>query len=93
MVKCDFSIPFQGSADQMVKKAEKAIDEAGGTFAGDASSGSFSVGSPLGEIVGTYKVTGQAAGFAITKKPFIVSCSKIESKLREYVQGAAEAEM
>lgn len=83
---CTFSINFTGDALTFITKAENAIDAAGGSFTGDASSGSFSVRSPLGQVKGTYKIDQPStANISITQKPFLVSCGAIQDQLQEYV--------
>ncbi|MFC1509429.1 hypothetical protein ACFL60_07080 [Candidatus Omnitrophota bacterium] len=89
MAKCNFSIDFKGSAEELVNKAKKAIDDAGGSFSGDATKGSFSVPTPVGTIKGNYTISGQTAHFETTDKPWLVSCDTIEKKLREYLGQAA----
>ncbi|MES0491377.1 MAG: hypothetical protein ABUK01_15390 [Leptospirales bacterium] len=85
MALCNFSVDFKGSAEELVAKAKQAIEDAGGTFKGDTSSGSFTAPTPFGKIEGTYTISGQTINIAITKKPLIASCSLIEKKLKEYL--------
>jgi hypothetical protein len=83
---CTFSINFSGDATIFVTKAETAIDDAGGSFTGNASAGNFSVSSPLGKIKGTYVISSPStADITISQKPFLVSCNAIQSQLQEYV--------
>ena len=81
MPACTFDQPFKGSAEELVANAKKGILANGGTFNGDATHGSFSVKG----VVGTYTVHGQTAHFVITSKPFLVSCSFIQSTLNRLV--------
>ncbi|WP_207425035.1 hypothetical protein [Pedobacter sp. SYSU D00535] len=85
MAKCNFTIPFQGSAESLVAKAQTAIAQAGGTFNGSSSAGSFAISTPLGKVSGAYMVEGQGFNISIEDKPFLVGCGKIESTLREYL--------
>ena len=93
MAKCNFSIDFKGSAEDLVAKMKKAIEDAGGTFSGDTQSGSFSVKTPVGKIAGTYTISGQTIHITITEKPWIVSCSKIEEAIKKYMGQAEEQEL
>ena len=88
MPKCDIIITFSGSAPDLAAKAKHAIEDAGGEFAGDATNGTFSTPTPLGNVVGTYTVTGQQFRALITSKPFLVTCKQIENKLNEFVPHA-----
>jgi hypothetical protein len=78
---CQFHIPFSGDAESLLRRAKQEIVTAGGEFAGTAASGDFSVKSPLGSIRGSYQVEGQQILLVITKKPFLLSCSKIGKEL------------
>jgi len=78
---CNFSVNYTGSIDPLIKKAQEAITSNGGTFDGNGQAGSFSVKG----IEGTYAVELDFINFRISKKPFILPCKMIESKLREYL--------
>ncbi|HVD98709.1 MAG TPA: hypothetical protein VNB90_10945 [Cytophagaceae bacterium] len=85
MSDCSFQIPFTSSASELVAKAKKAIEKAGGEVQGEANTGNFSIPSPLGKISGNYTITGQSASFVITQKPMFVSCGLIESTIQKYL--------
>jgi len=82
---CNFSISFNGSAEELVNKATKAVAGAGGNLTGDTSRGDFSLSTPVGKIQGSYTVTGNDFNIAIAEKPFFVSCGQIEAQLRKYL--------
>ena len=82
MAECNFSIEFQGTAEEIVNKVRAQIQRQGGTFNGDASSGSFSVKVIGSTIAGSYTITGSQINITITDKPFFLSCGQIESFLR-----------
>jgi hypothetical protein len=88
MAKCNFSIAFAGSAESLTQRAQDAINGAQGRFNGDASSGAFTIPTPLGEISGTYFVESQSFRISIEDKPFFVSCNKIENTLKDYLAGS-----
>ncbi len=85
MAKCNFSINFNGNADDMTKLAEQAISGAGGSFTGDNLAGMFVISSPLGKVEGNYSVENQSFNISITDKPFLLSCNRIEEELRKYI--------
>ncbi len=86
MSKCTIHIDFNTTADQLVSQAQAAIINAGGQFSGDTGSGDFGISTPLGSVKGTYTIVGQQIIILITDKPFLVSCNKIETELRRYLQ-------
>ena len=81
---CKFSIPFDGSADEILMGAGQQIANAGGVFnRASVAHGDFSIATPLGKVEGTYKVRQQSFDIEITDKPFFVSCDRIEKELRD----------
>ncbi len=85
MSSCSFTINFTGDVTEMVNKTRDGITKAGGKFEGDNSAGSVSMSSPVGEIAGSYTITGQSLNIEITKKPIFVPCDLIESELKKRV--------
>ncbi len=81
MSKCNFDIPFTGNAESIFTKARSAIDKQGGKFTGDEFSGDFSV-NVLGNIVGSYTISGQVMHVSILSSPMFIPCSQIESFLK-----------
>ena len=85
---CNFDIPFNGSSDELIAKASKAIRDAGGTFTIiSVTQGNFSLPTPVGRIDGSYTIAGQVLSITITHKPGLVSCGRIEKELRERIGG------
>ncbi len=82
---CEFSIPFSGSADDIMAKAKKTVQSQGGNFNGDTNSGNFDVSVFGNKIVGSYSVTGQTMNISITDKPFLIPCSTIEGFLKNQI--------
>jgi hypothetical protein len=78
---CNFSIEFKSKPDELIQKAKDAIEGQGGIFTNDGNIGIFSFTDPA-KIKGCYKVVGSFVTITIITKPFYVSCSTIESKLR-----------
>lgn len=86
MAKCNISINFNGSADQITKMAQQAISGEGGSFSGDDAAGKFVIPSPLGKVEGSYLVDNQSFNINISDKPFLLSCNRIEEELRKYIR-------
>jgi len=85
MADCNFSIGFPGAAADMIAKVQGQIQQQGGSFNGDPSSGSFSVKVLGSTIAGSYTVSGSQLNIAIDSKPFFVSCGQIESFLKDRI--------
>jgi hypothetical protein len=83
---CQFSIPVSGSVDTMLAKARSAVEQNGGTFNGDTTSGSFEV-SVMGTIRGSYTATSSQIDITITDKPMLVGCGMIENFLKSKMEG------
>jgi hypothetical protein len=82
---CTFSIPFTGDAESILAKAKAAIESQNGDFTGDANSGNFEVSVFANSIKGYYNVSGNNLNLTITDKPFLISCSTIESLLKSRI--------
>jgi hypothetical protein len=84
MSKCNFSIPFSGSAEDVFSKAKAAVEKQGGNFSGDAGSGHFSI-HVFGAITGSYTVSGNQLNIVIEDKPMMIPCSAIENVLKNQI--------
>lgn len=84
MSKCNFTIPFSGSAEETVARAQSGIEENGGSFNGNTSAGTFSV-KVLGTINGSYTISGQEISIDIEAKPLFISCSQIEQFMKKSI--------
>jgi hypothetical protein len=80
-MSCKFKIPFSGSGEQILNRAQKAVEGQGGNFSGNESSGQFEV-SVMGTIKGSYTVMVNELDIVIDSKPIFVSCSMIEGFLK-----------
>jgi len=85
MPVCEFDRTFTGSPAALVERARKAIQANDGELTGDASQGVFRVPSPIGDVLGNYRIEGQIVKFEVTKKPFLASCRQIETKVDEFI--------
>ena len=81
MSACNFSIPFSGDPETVLRKAKSTVESQGGSFNGDLSSGNFDVSVFGNTIAGSYNVLGQNLDIVIDSKPFLIPCSTIESFL------------
>ncbi len=78
---CQFNITFSGDAESLISRSKQQIEKAGGNFTGDPTAGNFEAKTPIGSIEGSYQIEGQVISLAITKKPFLLSCARIEKEL------------
>jgi len=84
MSKCNFSISFSGSPQEVLNKAKAAVENQGGSFNGDSHSGNFSI-SVFGTISGSYTVSGNQLNIVIEDKPMMIPCSAIENVLKNQI--------
>ena len=84
---CNFSIPFSGSAEDIVQKARVMITRQGGTFTGDTSAGTIEVSAMGSTVKGSYTIVGSALDIVITSKPIFVPCGTIEGFLKGKLAG------
>ncbi|MDB5246801.1 MAG: hypothetical protein JWQ40_1195 [Segetibacter sp.] len=82
---CIIKIGFEKTPEEIINKAKLAIEGQNGTFTGDSTRGSFRVAVPLGSVAAEYIISGNELEVTVTKKPFIVSCRKIESFLKDHI--------
>ena len=85
MSACNFTIPFNGSPDEVLRKAKSTVQSQGGNFNGDTNGGNFNVSVFGNTIAGTYTVSGQNLDIIIESKPFLIPCSTIESFLKSQI--------
>jgi hypothetical protein len=84
MSKCNFSIPFSGSPEDVFNKAKAAVEKQGGNFSGDSSAGNFSI-NVFGAIIGSYTVSGNQLNIVIEDKPMMIPCGAIENVLKSQI--------
>lgn len=83
MSACNFSIPFNGSAEAILQKAKSSVESQGGSFTGDINAGNFNLSVFSNTITGSYTLQEQTLNIVIEEKPFLVPCSVIESFLQK----------
>lgn len=86
-MNCQFTIPLPISAS--IGEVLIAIQNNGGTFTPTPDGGIFKVSSPLGIVAGSVVLTDGWATITITDKPWLISCSKIEAKLTEFLSSSS----
>jgi hypothetical protein len=84
MSKCNFSISFTGTPEEVYNKARNAVEKQGGTFSGDSNKGSFSI-NVFGNISGSYVVNGSQLDITIDDKPMMIPCAAIENVLKSQI--------
>lgn len=82
MSACNFSIPFSGQPEEILRKAGSSINAQGGSFTGNSSGGNFDVSVFGNSIRGSFSISGNNLNVVIDSKPFLVPCSTIESFLK-----------
>lgn len=69
----------------VLDRVRSQITGGGGQFDGDQQSGTFSGEVPvMGGFEGQYEVSGDQITITITEKPFLIPCSVIETRIREF---------
>lgn len=84
-MSCQFNVSHTGDKNQLVDNLRNAILQVNGTFDGDVSHGVFRGDTPLGSFSGSYDVHGDEILIRVDDKPFLISCSRIESEIRKYL--------
>jgi hypothetical protein len=83
---CNFSINYPKPKDQLVSQLKAAILSQGNAqFEGDQTRGEFAFTAMSFNIAGGYAIVEDVIDVNITDKPFLVSCSRIESEIRRYL--------
>ena len=86
MSDCRFEFEFPGTALTLVEKLRAKMAEAGGSFDGSDSGGSFTMPTPIGQFGGDYSIIEQTIRVEVTNKPLFVPCNAIEAKLIEILK-------
>ena len=85
MSECNFSIPFSGTPTEILNRAQAAIQDQGGHFRGNDTTGAFELTVLGSSITGSYKIHGQEITVFIDNKPFMIPCSTIQNYLTKYL--------
>lgn len=83
---CNFSIPFSGSPQDVLNRAQSAVQNQGGAFKGDENGGLFQVSVLGSAIKGSFTISGQDLNITIDSKPFLIPCNTIEGFLRNQIR-------
>lgn len=87
-----FDVAFTGSAEDLFDTISTVIQNNGGTISGTPSGGTVSIRLPaLGQVAGTFSVSGQTCTIHITKRRFFLPCGTIQSFLRSQVPNLGTA--
>ena len=76
-----FIIPFNGTAENLVAKIEKAISSRDGKFTGDANNGQIEISTPVGNVSVSYKIESQNVSVEILEKPMFIPEEMIKSEI------------
>lgn len=83
---CNFSIEYTGDKDELIGRFRSTIKaQTNGQFEGDVTNGAFSLTAMGFNIFGNYIIKGDLIQVNITEKPFLLSCSRIESEVKRYL--------
>jgi len=81
----NFNVKFNNSAENAIAKAKNAVSNGGGSFNGDNNSGDFSGNTPLGKVVGNYRVISDSeATITITSKPFLLGEGLVKTEVAKF---------
>lgn len=75
-----FTYPLSSSPEVFFEKCRQAAARSGGTCEGDATAGQFSGQG----VAGYYRVVDNTIEVTVTRKPFIIPWSLVESALRGF---------
>jgi hypothetical protein len=89
MANCNIKIPFPPSGEDLLGMAKDAIINHKGIFNGDTIAGNFEIPVGIGTIIGHYTILDEVMDITITKKPLLVTCAMIESRLKGYLSPPA----
>jgi hypothetical protein len=83
---CNFSINYPRAKDELIERFRTTVEvQPGGLFKGDDTSGAFSFKAAGFNIAGNYSIEDDLIQVRVTDKPFLLSCSRIESELKRYL--------
>lgn len=82
---CRFSINYPKPKDELVEKLRSAILQTNGLFEGDQSRGVFQGNTPVGNFSGSYTIQDDIINVHVDNKPWLISCSRIESEINNYI--------
>ncbi len=85
IMSCFFTITYTKPKEVLVEKLSEAVLSSGGKFTGDVTNGAFEGNTPIGAFKGSYTVLGDIISVEIDKKPFLLSCGRIESEINTYL--------
>ena len=85
---CNFSVPFQIPAEEIISKLSSTILSNKGSFEGTNSAGNLKVPTPIGSVAAEYEIQGQSLNVHITNKPFLLSCGQIESYIKQFLKSS-----
>jgi hypothetical protein len=85
---CSFSLPFDGTPEEMFPVARRAILKQGGAVDGTSRAGSAVLPTIAGEVAVNYTISAGALSIVVTDKPMLVSCAQIQDGFRKAIAQA-----
>ncbi|MGH2666514.1 hypothetical protein [Flavobacterium sp.] len=85
-MSCKIEINYPQPKDEAVQKLKDAVMGNGGTFEGNVSKGHFKVPTPIGSFEIEYTIDGDLITIIVLKKPFVISCERIEKEIYKYLE-------
>ncbi len=85
-MSCKIIIDYPHPKDEAIQKLKNAIELYNGEFDGNTLEGHFKVGTPIGFFEAKYSIQGDEIEIDIVKKPFLISCEKIEKEIKKYLE-------
>ncbi|MFL9843683.1 hypothetical protein [Flavobacterium rhizosphaerae] len=82
-----FTVKYPGDKAGLLNKIKSTIGNKG-KLAGNEQQGSFEGDTPVGSFEGTYLIEGDDITITITKKPFLVSNSRIQEEFEKALKKA-----
>jgi hypothetical protein len=85
-MSCSFDIRLVEAPTVYIDKARSTVQKLKGDFSGDEAGGRLSVDTVIGTIAAAYSIRpDNVMHIEVLEKPFLLSCEKIKTVLREYL--------
>ena len=82
-----FTVKYPGDKSELPNKKKSTVGDKG-KLAGNDQQGSFEGSTPVGKFEGSYAINGDDITITISKKPFLVSNSRIKEEFEKALKKA-----
>lgn len=89
-MSCKITIIYPHPKEEAVEKLKTAVLNNGGRFSGDTTEGHLSVDTPLGFFEARYFIKDDTIDIDVLRKPFIISCKRIEEEIKKYLENDSQ---